>query len=163
MRRLIAATAASVVVFGAAAPAWPRTLGAADAGSPGLLQAAAAAETTTATFTGLLQLTLDIDVVSVLVDSPPIMCTMTAYVIGGEATYTETATATATRSGAKATCIMKLPYQWILPGTGELVSLTYMIDAVDKAGNGRTSSTNFSYIAVPKSGATTRYTLAARI
>ncbi|MGH7046755.1 MAG: hypothetical protein ACREE2_10265 [Stellaceae bacterium] len=121
-----------------------------------------------ATVTGTLSLKLTIKIVSNIPASTPIQCSLSAYASGSSASgvvdsIEESDTLDATRSGATAVCQMVIPYQWILYGTADTVGLSYSINAENAAGNGRSSSVSFETIPVPRSGATTAYSLTARI
>ena len=121
------------------------------------------------TVTGTLTLQLTIAVFSSLPTSTPIQCELDASVSGVNASFevvdniSETATAPATRSGSKAVCSMKLPYQWTLSAPTDTVSLSYTVTATGSSGAGRTSVISFDTIPAPKSGATTSFSLTGRI
>lgn len=120
------------------------------------------------TVTGKLTLKLTVTVVSTISTSTPIQCNLQATVSGVTSTgqvdsVVEDDTVTATRSGATAVCELAIPYQWILFGTADMVSLSYSISATNGSADGRTSQVSFDAIAVPKSGATTSFSLTGRI
>jgi hypothetical protein len=122
------------------------------------------------TVTGKINLKLTITIVSSIGGSIPVQCGLSASVTGSGSgsggqfdDISETDTVTATRSGSTAVCQLAIPYQWILYGTGDTVSLYYTVGAQDAASNGRSSSVSFETIPVPKNGATTSYALTARI
>ncbi|MGH6681921.1 MAG: hypothetical protein ACREDL_23980 [Bradyrhizobium sp.] len=123
-----------------------------------------------ATVTGTLSLKLTIKIASNIPASTPIQCSLSAEVYGPEtvavAVYdsiSESDTLTATRNGATAVCKMVIPYQWILYDTGDTVDLSYSVNTLNDAKNGRDSSVSFDTIAVPRNGATTAFSLTARI
>jgi hypothetical protein len=120
------------------------------------------------TVTGELTLKLTVTIASTIPTSTEILCGLSADV-SGESTsgqfdsIQEYDTVVATRSGATAACQLAIPYQWILYGTGDTVSLSYSVTALNGTSVGRSNSVSFETIAVPKNGATTSYSLTGRI
>lgn len=128
-----------------------------------------AALTAKRTVSGMFTVELAITIRSAIPVSTPILCGLNASVFGSNADVSvtdsiqESASALAVRSGATATCSLKLPYLWTLFTSNDTVTLSFSITASGTSGAGRTSNIQFDIISVPKAGATTAYSLTARI
>ena len=118
---------------------------------------------------GDFAVTFNISVKSSIPSTETIACAFNAQVFGDASgkTVTDSMTVAATRSGATATCKLKMFYSWPLtsPNT-DSVSLDYQIvtgEFVSPALPIRLSTQTLSSIKVPAIGATTTMTIAATI
>ncbi len=95
--------------------------------------AAAAASTT---HTGTIQVTFNISIKSAIPTSTPIYCEadVSASDSGYLDSYYETATATASRNGSTATCTVKIPFGWVMTGTGGGYSVSYGVYSIPANG-----------------------------
>ena len=119
---------------------------------------------TTGTFMGSFTVTL----VTSFPEGTTIQCTLSALADGVSAggmidDFDESATVTASVVGSTATCSPTIPYEWLLYGSGDQVSVSYSITAITPGGIGRLSEGSIVTIAVPANGATTRYKVKTRI
>jgi len=118
---------------------------------------------------GDFAITFNISVKSSIPSTETIACVFDAVVFGDSSgkSVTDSMTVAATRSGATATCKLKMFYSWPLASpTTDLVSLDYEIVAgefVSPALPLRISTQTLSSIKVPALGATTTMTIAATI
>ena len=124
-----------------------------------------------AIFTGKLvvNFTFTIAVVSNVPPTAPILCELQASLFGTDPTgvsdfVAETDQATATRSGATATCQVVIPYTWTLSvPTSDTVTISGSATAVDSNGNGRASSFQLEVIAMPATGTVTTLAYSGRL
>jgi hypothetical protein len=99
----------------------------------------------------------------------PILCGLQASLFGTDTAgmsdfVSESDQATATRSGATATCRVVIPYTWTLSVPGfDNVTITGVVSAVDTNGNGRLSSFQLEVIALPPAGTVTTITYSGRL
>jgi hypothetical protein len=136
---------------------------------PLLAHPSASAAVTPTTVTGTLSLQLTIKIFSPIRPSTGLQCELDAAVEGLDAQFNitdsilETATAPATRTGSQAVCVVKLPYQWMLNGPKDTLSLNYSVVTTGSGGPGRTGNVSFATRSIPKNGATTSYSFTGRI
>ena len=118
--------------------------------------------------TGKLVYNFTINVASVLPSSDVIICSGSATIVdvtAGLVSIEEEASTVATRSGSKATCIVTIPYSWLLPNAStDTVQLSFTITAgLTTSGASRLSTHSIATIKVPANGATTTETLTPTI
>jgi hypothetical protein len=77
--------------------------------------------------------------------------------------FIENATVNATVNGSTATCSPTIPYEWLLYATGDQVSVSYSITAINSSSVGRLSQGSIATITVPATGTVTRYKVKTRI
>ena len=96
--------------------------------SPGMVGEAA-------TYTGTLIMKFNITLKSGIPADYQIQCTQNATVSDSVATYSESKTVVATRSGSTATCTVGIYYSWSLSTGDQVVSQTYSIDTYGAGGS----------------------------
>lgn len=81
---------------------------------------------------GTISYAMTIQIASAIPAGQPILCSATIIHAGlAGAYYSETAATQATRSGAKATCTVKIPYLWAFGNAASFIQPTIMV-TVDK-------------------------------
>ena len=120
---------------------------------------------------GNFLVTFNITVKSAIAATTPIHCSVSATVVdaspGGVNVITESATVSATRTGATARCTVNLPYSWVLQSpVGTQVSLTSVLSSTKPGAAptgllSRLHTSTFARSAVPANGVTTKYTVNA--
>lgn len=116
------------------------------------------------TFTAALTITL----VTSFPEGTTLQCTLSTTTTGissdgVEDEFIENATVNATVNGSTATCSPTIPYEWLLYATGDQVSVSYSITALNNTGVGRLSEGTIATINVPAKGAVTRYKVKTQI
>lgn len=116
-----------------------------------------------ATYTGILSMKFVITIKSSIPQDWTIYCTQTASVIDvGGLAYTNNKVVAASRSGNTASCLINMPYSWLLNGAGGSVYSTYMVSAYASttALSGMNDATGtLAPITIPANGATTSRTV----
>jgi hypothetical protein len=88
-----------------------------------------------ATYTGTLTMKFNITLKSGIPADYQIQCTQGASVSDSVATYSESKTVVATRSGSTATCTVGIYYSWSLSSGSQVVSQTYSVDTYGAGGS----------------------------
>jgi hypothetical protein len=114
--------------------------------------------------TGELKVTGTVMIVSPSIGATtPVVCSATAVVTPDlNGPITETASSTATRSGATATCTVLIPYEWLLQGAAtDKVILSVSVSAV--SASQRVHTRQLATFKVPANATTTSFTFVGHL
>ena len=114
--------------------------------------------------TGTLKITGTVTIISSSIGATtPVVCGATAVVpTDPNGPITETATSTATRSGATATCTVLIPYEWLLQtAASDRVVLSVSVSALPTAP--RVHTRQLASFIVPANGVTTSFTFVGHL
>jgi hypothetical protein len=131
---------------------------------PQAAQDASLAAAEVVTYTGTFSMRFNITIKSGGNPTAGIVCdgNVSTFVAGGPYTsYNESKTVKATRTGSTATCLVSIPYAWVLTLGNNQVNMSYVVSLTDGTGLilSRSSIASLATFPMPATGSTTTKTI----